>query len=113
MLPMDVGLVALGLGWAPFWVLGQVQPCSTVSCTGNGSGMECFPTMLLPAASAVASWVSVSASAVTTPFLGVSGEGGREGSSGVILSLGESGAGQEVVMDCKSMAKLMCGSMWW
>ncbi|KAM6231952.1 unconventional myosin-Vb-like [Spheniscus humboldti] len=32
------------------------QPCSTVSCAGNGSGMVCSPTTLLLAASAVAIW---------------------------------------------------------
>lgn len=37
--------------------------------------MACSPTALLPAASAVAIWASVSALAVTAPFLGVSMEG--------------------------------------
>lgn len=121
MLPMDMGLVALGMGCAPSWVLGWVQPCSTVSCAGNCSGIPCSPSTFLPAASAVAIWVSVSASAVTTLFLGCLWRG-REGSWGGILFFGGwgkqgwrillPGLARRWVMGCKGMAKLMHGSMW-
>lgn len=95
MLPIDVGLVALGMGCAPSWVLGWVQPCSTASCAGNCSGIPRSPITFLPAASAVAIWVSVFASAVTALFLGCLWSG-REGSWGVILVLvvGGSRAGE-------------------